>query len=249
VAQRSNAVVTPQVLNRNNTFAMIRCLSLSCSSLPRGSTPGGSIASLSSATGLPARDTTAPASATRAPSTPCLISSSNSSCVCVYGTVYAVFNFILKFILCVCVKRMYIYIYIYRHAHTHIYSNCIRGGGRHTTWSCQKKSGNLGDTGISKIRAPRHPSGGPAGHAIAFETRRSLSQRQKGVGKTGGWGILKTRALKIYKHLLVKDRDTGLCFRICPSQNLQLIQHPLLICARRMREGGGGGGGGGIRGR
>jgi len=53
---------------------------------------------------------------------------------------------------------------------------------------CRQKSGNLGDTGISKIRRSRHPSGGPAGHAIAFETRHNLSQAQKGVGKTGGVG-------------------------------------------------------------
>ena len=38
-----------------------------------------------------------------------------------------------------------------------------------------------------------HPSGGPAGRDIAFETRRNLSQGHKGVGKRGGLGILKTR--------------------------------------------------------
>jgi hypothetical protein len=33
-----------------------------------------------------------------------------------------------------------------------------------------------------KIRPARHPSGGPAGHAIAFEKRRSLCQGKQGVG-------------------------------------------------------------------
>jgi hypothetical protein len=46
---------------------------------------------------------------------------------------------------------------------------------------------NLGDTGISKIRPKRHPSRGPAGHAIAFETRRNLCQAsdKRGWGKQG----------------------------------------------------------------
>jgi hypothetical protein len=43
----------------------------------------------------------------------------------------------------------------------------------------------LGDTGISKNRAARHPSGGPAGHARAFETREKLSVDTKGLGKQG----------------------------------------------------------------
>ena len=57
----------------------------------------------------------------------------------------------------------------------------------------------LGDTGISKNRAARHPSGGPAGQVIAFETRDNLSVHPKGLGKDRvrerqGWEILKTRA-------------------------------------------------------
>ena len=65
--------------------------------------------------------------------------------------------------------------------------------------SCSSSYARLCRTKIRKSRRYRylknagHPSGGPAGRDIAFETRRNLSQGHKGVGETGGWGILKTR--------------------------------------------------------
>ena len=46
--------------------------------------------------------------------------------------------------------------------------------------------GHFKDTRLGwDILKTRLRQGGPAGHAIAFETRHNLSQRQKGVGKQG----------------------------------------------------------------